>query len=481
MLLRFSTVVSTAFTLSVLGLSGCGGGDGGSSGGTAGGTGIAGGGAGAGTSAGSGGAAAGGGSGGAAHSGFGGSGGAAHSGFGGSGGSTLAGGASGVEGKFEVPTMKIDVLGGAAVTSRDEYVGCTISIDGKGSFSSYEGAASIRGRGNSTWLWYDKKPYRIKLNEKSEILGLGSDKDWVLLANYRDPTFLMNAFAFAVADFMKLPFTNHSRFVEVTLNGSYMGLYQLTEQIEQGTNRVAVADVGGLLLSLDEDDGPAAAPTAGDNFTSTVFELPVCVKYPENQTAAQLAAIKAELAKVESAVQAANYDAVAQLVDVASLIDFLLVQELTYNVELVTPRSMYLHRDPGGRFVLGPVWDFDGGFDFDWTDMMTSHDYFAAQDLVMGADPARSGTVSSFWVNLFKNPRFVSEFKARWRALSPTLLPHAWGIMENDVASLSAALERNAERWPIGKQHDVEIARMKQWLETRVLTLNSAIDAYPNQ
>src|SRR5512133_32844 len=172
-----------------------------------------------------------------------------------------------------VPTIKIDVANGAAITSKDESVPCTLTIDGQGSFADYSGTASIRGRGNSTWLWYEKKPYRIELDQKSQILGLKEDKDWVLLANYRDPTFLMNAFAFELADWMGLPYTNHSRFVEVTLNGDYIGLYQLTEQIEQGTNRVAVSDAGGLLLSLDEDDGPIAVPDATNNFASLVYEL----------------------------------------------------------------------------------------------------------------------------------------------------------------------------------------------------------------
>ena len=43
-------------------------------------------------------------------------------------------------------------------------------------------ADSVRGRGNSTWLWYDKKPYRIKLDKKSQLLGMGEGKSFVLLA-----------------------------------------------------------------------------------------------------------------------------------------------------------------------------------------------------------------------------------------------------------------------------------------------------------
>jgi spore coat protein CotH len=411
-------------------------------------------------------------------------GGATSSGDRGGNGSTAVGGSTAtnpnvMNGRFAVPTMTIQVTSGADITSKEEFVPCNVTIDGKGSFADYSAEASIRGRGNSTWLWYDKKPYRLKLNEKSEILGLAADKDWVLLANYRDPTFLMNAFAFEMADFMGIPYTNHSRFVEVTLNGQYMGLYQLTEQVEQGKNRVDVVDNGGLLLSLDEDDGPAILPNAADNFTSSEYQLPVAVKYPKNLTAEQLLTIKDDFAKLERAIASADYDAVAQLLDIPSLINFLSLQELTYNVELVTPRSMYLHKNPNSVYVMGPVWDFDGGFDFDWSTMMTGHNYFLAQDLVMGSDPARTNTVSSFWVNLFKNARFVSEYKNRWNSLNGTALLHCWDVLDNWVVSLSEALARNAQRWPTDKDYKTEIIRMKQWLQTRETKLNTVVNAYP--
>ncbi len=380
---------------------------------------------------------------------------------------------------FEVATMAIDVAGGVGVTSKEAYAACNVTLDGKGSFASFSGTGEIRGRGNSTWLWYEKKPYRLRLTTGASLLGLEQNRDWVLLANYRDPTFLMNSFVFELARSLGLPFVNHSRFVEVTLNGEYLGLYLLTEQIEEGAGRVAIDEAGGLLLALDEDDGPHVVPDAANNFLSSVFELPVAVKHPKDPTPAKLGEIQAELAQLEEAIQNADYDAVAEKLDVASLIDFLIVQELTYNVELVTPRSMYMHRDVGGRFVLGPVWDFDGGFDFDWTDEMNSHDYFLAQELLLGADPARDEHVSELWVGMFENARFVSEFKARWAAVRGTLLSSTWPIIVNYASSIDAALERNAVRWPIGKDHATELGRMHSWLEQRIDVLSTAIAAYP--
>ena len=102
----------------------------------------------------------------------------------------------------------------------------------------FSGPGRIRGRGNSTWLWYPKKPYRIQLDSKAELLGLKADKDWVLPADYRDPTHLRNTFAFTLGQALELPYTNHSRYVEVTFNNDYIGFYMLTEQVEQGENRV---------------------------------------------------------------------------------------------------------------------------------------------------------------------------------------------------------------------------------------------------
>ena len=91
-----------------------------------------------------------------------------------------------------------------------------------------------------TLTYYNKKPYRIKLGAKAALLGLAANKDWVLLANYRDPTNFMNAVTFDMARYMGMPYTNSNRFVEVTLNGTYIGMYRFTEQIEQGESRVNI-------------------------------------------------------------------------------------------------------------------------------------------------------------------------------------------------------------------------------------------------
>jgi spore coat protein CotH len=379
--------------------------------------------------------------------------------------------------------LSVETEGASPVTSKETYVNCHVTINGKGVYDDYTGSARIRGRGNSTWLWYDKKPYRIKLDAKSEILGLGTNKDWVLLANYRDPTHLMNAIAFEAARYMELPYVNHSRYVEVTLNSDYVGLYQLTEQVEADENRVDIDDEEGYLLSLDLDDGPSLNPEGEDNFWSQVFQMPVCVKSPEDQTPQQLNAIKADFAVLENAVNSHNYGEVAQLMDVKSFIDFLILQELAYNVELAAPRSMYMYKDKGGKYYMGPPWDFDGGFDFDWGTMYTGHNYFASyQELVLGTDPARQiggYRVPGFFTQMFKNQTFVTQYKARWNELHAGLLTSTLSYIDEVAAYTAEAMERDYVRWPIDKSYVTEIGRLKNWISQRIGHLTTVISNIP--
>ncbi len=371
------------------------------------------------------------------------------------------------------PVLYITTDSGQDIDSKEHYVGCTIRLDGRQVYDDYEtpsnGSDSIRGRGNSTWLWYPKKPYKIKLGQRTSLCGIGKGKKYVLLANYRDPSRMMNAVVFDMAAYMGLPYTNSNRFVEVYVNDDYVGVYQLTEQIEHGENRVAIDAAGGILLSLDYDDGPDLSPDSGDNFCSEIFSssyswwgLPVCVKYPKEPTAQQLADIKAEFTRLEQAIDAKNYTALKGMCDVQSMMDFLIIQELTRNVELVTPRSMYLFRDADQKWRFGPVWDFDGGFGYDWGER---HNYFTTQSWMMG--PRGSLDIPDFFDKMFGNTAFLNDYRTRWNEIGEEALEYALDKMECRLDTLAEALDRDEATWQIGRDWHEECDRMADWLRTR--------------
>ena len=394
--------------------------------------------------------------------------------------------------KYQVFQLYLTTNDGSAITSKDYYTPCHIMLNARDQYANFSANGQVRGRGNSSFLWYDKKPFRLKLNQKHKMLGVSKAKSWVLLANYRDVTDIMNTFVFEMGRWMGLPYTNHTRYVELFLNGEYWGLYQLTEQIQQGGNRVDVSDEGGILISLDADDGPDLSPSAKDNFWSQVYKLPVCVKYPdeENFTTHTLDSVKAVFAELEQAIKNKDYHTVDSLFDISSFIKYMQIQEFVYNVEVDAPRSIFLHRDGDDKWVMGPLWDFDAGYDFDWGDMYKGHGFFSSyKETVLGSNPYKlNGNYkpSRFFADLFGCKEFVEAYKAQWAAVKDEIVSRNWDECMKYVANLrQGAINREANRWPLsdsrGRTFDfeTELEKMHQWLLRRADYMTTLIENIP--
>lgn len=389
---------------------------------------------------------------------------------------------------YEVFQMYVFTQDAQTINSKENYVPCYVAVNGSNSYAHRLLPASIRGRGNSTWEWYDKKPYRLKLDKKHKILGVAKAKSWVLLANYRDVTDLMNTFVFELGRWMGLPYTNHTRYVELFVNGEYTGVYQLTEQVQQGENRVNVSDERGILLSLDVDDGPNNSPDATNNFWSKGFAMPAAVKYPDDDllTPERRDSIREVFGELEDAIKRQDYAAAEALMDMESFVRYLIIQQLVYNVELSAPRSIYLHKDGDGKWAMGPLWDFDAGFDFDWGNMYTGHNFFADyRETILGSDPVnRNGNYKcpKFFTNLFGCKEFVKLYKDTWNHYADSIMVHTWGEMEHYLDHLrQGPMKREAQQWPIsGKSFETEVAKMKTWLEKRVTYTGQLINGIPD-
>ena len=228
----------------------------------------------------------------------------------------------------------------------------------------------MRGRGNTTWKMA-KKPFRFKFDKKQSPFGLAKGKSWVLLANFLSDAQLNNAIAMRTAQLVGASHANHMIPVELYINGSYRGLYNLTEQVDLASNSVVVPDESkAALLEWDTYDG--------DPKRDSTYKLPVDLKAPEiedyvtdyGKEAATLyqETLNSEIQKLTRAVLA---ERTAEVVDVPSLAAFYYVFDLTGNLELRHPKSVNVWRanifDPQSKWVFGPVWDFDWAYGYEHT------------------------------------------------------------------------------------------------------------------
>nr|MCR5312575.1 CotH kinase family protein [Bacteroidaceae bacterium] len=311
-------------------------------------------------------------------------------------------------------------------------------------------------------------------------------------------TDLMNTYAFEVARLMSMPNTNHTRYVEVFLDGDYIGIYQLTEKIEVNSKRVDIDEQDGVMLSLDQDDGPNLSPDATDNFWSAVYNMPMCVKYPDEPTSGKVDSIRADFALLEKAIKTSDYDSVKALLDVSSFISLLQLHEYLYNVEIDAPRSIYLYKDKGGKYVMGPVWDWDAGYDFNWGNMYTGHTFFSDYtELIYGTNPIKQNgeyKINKFFIDLFKIREFVVDYKKKWADISDSLYIKTWEETLKYAEELKkGAYDREAGRWPITEinegwwgnstitvfKAEEEINKMGEWLQNRKAYLDEVISGYP--
>ena len=123
---------------------------------------------------------------------------------------------------------------------------------GDGSYNNtnlwYQGNAQVKLRGNSTSL-RPKRPFRIKLDKKADLLGLGEDngksyksKHWVLLANDIDHSLLRNKLLYDFSGEIGTEFYFHSTNVALIYNGQYEGVYQLCEHRRVDEGRIDITN-----------------------------------------------------------------------------------------------------------------------------------------------------------------------------------------------------------------------------------------------
>ena len=155
----------------------------------------------------------------------------------------------------QVPALFITTVSGSLSTIHhrkgNQETGTLHMIDQDGQ-SLYNGALEhIKGRGNATFV-LNKKPYQIKLEQSTDICGMGKAKTWVLLAEYRDNSLLRNRIAFDLANAVGLAYSSQSRTVDVYINNDYLGAYTLCEKVEIGETRVDIADLGKETQALND-------------------------------------------------------------------------------------------------------------------------------------------------------------------------------------------------------------------------------------
>ncbi|SKB50978.1 CotH protein [Lachnospiraceae bacterium] len=221
--------------------------------------------------------------------------------------------------------------------------------------------ASIKGRGNSTWLG-KKKPYQLEFTGNVNILELGPSNKWILLSNEYDRTLLRNDFTFRLARDLGSRFVPKGKHVDLYADDVYQGNYYILPKLELSKSSVNLRGKDAVLMEID-----CYADNEDNNdpyFVSDLYKTKIALKDSNSKSEEKenLEAFKASYDQFERDASEGKWAAVKSEIDVGSFVNYYLLSEYAENLDS-TCTSFYLYR--GGRdkkISAGPIWDHDSAY-----------------------------------------------------------------------------------------------------------------------
>lgn len=386
-------------------------------------------------------------------------------------------------------------------------------------YNEFYGEIGIETRGSSSG-GFPMKSYGVEtrgpapdINYNASIFDWPSDNDWILYAPYNDKSLIRNVLTYKIGNEMG-NYSPRTQLCEVILNGEYLGVYVFMERIKQNPGRVDIDELeytdisgneltGGYILKVDKTTAggiiawtspyTCAAPGTGP----IEFQL----HDPEIDTMhpAQLVYIEDYITDWENALAGSNFTdpilGYAPYIDELSFIDFMLVNEISKNVDGYRISSfLYKERESeGGELVAGPLWDFNlawGNADYCQGGDTTGWEiYFNS---VCGGS---GGLQNPFWWDrLLQDPEYTHRVSCRWQELRQGIL-HTDSLMyyiDSMTNYLDEAATRNYTKWPIlgiylwpnnfiGNTYQEEMDYLKTWTTGRLIWMdNNMFGACPD-
>lgn len=232
----------------------------------------------------------------------------------------------------------------------------------------------IKGRGNTTWD-KAKKPFNVTYEDAVSIDGMEKTKKLSFLANYQDASLARNRYLLDLADAVNIPFSSDSRFIDLYINGEYLGSYQAAQKVDIGKKNLIKAVEDNTHLNEDgtlKEEFPflveidAGAGSDDYHTSSSKAKCNLTVKGPELENgdpyySQVLNIIKTKFDEMYTAVTQ-NSDKLDELLDIDSMAKLVLINELSKNWD-VGISSFYLTYMPDEngnyKFFGSPCWDYD--------------------------------------------------------------------------------------------------------------------------
>ena len=411
-----------------------------------------------------------------------------------------------------LPIIIVNTVDGVSIADDPKVAGTMGIIDNEDGinsvsdpFNGYYGNIGIEIRGSYTGT-LPKKAYGLETrmpdssNYNVSIFDWPADNDWILYAPYTDKSLIRNVLTYKLGAELG-SYTPRTKLVELVINGEYVGVYVFMERIKQNEGRVNVNELeyddisgneitGGYIVKVDKTTAggivawtspfSAAAPAWGPiNFQFHDPEI-------DEIHPAQYSYIQNYITDFETALAGPDFmdpvDGYKPYIDVNSFIDFMLINEISKNIDGYRI-STFLHKQrvsEGGKLVAGPLWDFN----FSWGNAnYCEGGLTAGWEIDYNEACGGGGGLSNpfWWIRFTEDPEFTHALNCRWQELRMTTL-HTDTIIafiDEMEVYLEEPADRNFQKWPIlgtyvwpnnfvGSTYTEEMDYLRDWATDRL-------------
>ena len=326
----------------------------------------------------------------------------------------------------------------------------------------------LRLRGNTS-AYSDKKPYKITLQKKADLLKdicvsttdkrVGEayeDTEWLLL---KDAVNLKSAVSLIVADIAGIPWTPNFAYVDVVINGSYRGIYDLIESVKRSEKRINVNE-DGWIIERDSYWWNEDIKIITDSFNQKyTFKYPKPKELQENE----FLYMQNHLANVELSVLNGTYD---KYIDVPSFARWVLIHDILCTIDLGGSNQFFTKLDAtsNSRLELATPWDFDSTLEDE--DVWSKFHY----------------NDRGYFKSLFEstNTSFYDSYCRQWESIAPKLWPELHAKLKKLKKRMGKAINLSrsydALRWNTSnKTVENELDTIENWFVSRIEWLNGQI------
>lgn len=408
-----------------------------------------------------------------------------------------------------LPTIYIDTQDGTPIQpSTEDYVQAAIEVmDANGKLTPFVETSEflqVRGRGKTEWdVENGKKSYRLKFAKKHkyDLTGAGYTKrNWVLAANAADESMIKNALTKKLGDKLEMSFTPNCCFVDLVVNGEYMGTYTAMDFVEADrendvSRRVNADEKTGWLLELTNEDG---IDKSGDVYLAgTDYTKPwVNIKNPEPDYAdtdteeVKDAAISAVISPIQSFIDNL-WISTQTSVDRGSLVNWYIASEILGGTQTLS--SVYAYKDAGDtQLKFGPLWGNELSYqNAGMTDLENSE---TATGLIVNS--ASESALRNKLKDLWGSAWFSSAVTARWAVVKVGLADALKNEADELKGVISTSWTKNFTEkasdgagWTATSTLDSNVDAIKTYIDNRIayldrkfalLAANSAVEGDVN-